>query len=92
MPKKTNFRKLVKKQIRRKARRAARNSGLSLGRYTAMLSGFPSQKIVKMRYVDRYQNTLNGAGYGLVQWRANGCFDPDVTGTGHQPLGYDQWS
>jgi hypothetical protein len=25
-------------------------------------------------------------------WRLNSLFDPDYSGTGHQPLGFDQWA
>jgi len=37
-----------------------------------------------------YDSTSSVVAYNC--YRANSCFDPDVTGVGHQPLGYDQWS
>jgi len=37
------------------------------------------------------QKPLDGGGASLVyQIRGNGMFDPDVTGAGHQPRGYDE--
>jgi hypothetical protein len=45
----------------------------------------------KMLYYE-YQITLTGAS-GILDthyFSANGIFDPDITGTGHQPIGFDQ--
>ncbi|WP_445775552.1 hypothetical protein [Shewanella sp.] len=55
-------------------------------------TGFPKTTCVKLRYCDTV--TINpGLGtVGYHSFRANSCFDPDYTGTGHQPLGFDQWS
>ena len=61
------------------------------GRLT--LSGFPDKKLVKLRYVD--SNVTLDAGAGLATshtFVCNSLFDPDFTFTGHQPMGYDQWS
>ncbi len=55
--------------------------------------GFPKQTTVKLRYITRLN--LSPASAGLTahhSFRANGPFDPDQTGIGHQPQGYDQWS
>jgi len=51
----------------------------------------PSRTRVPMTYVDVVD--LNGATGGLAhyEYAANGLFDPDITGGGHQPYGFDQW-
>lgn len=53
--------------------------------------GFPD----KLECVLRYNTTLKFTGVttGTAQvWRMNSLFDPDLTGTGHQPQQYDQLS
>lgn len=35
---------------------------------------------------------LSGAGIQTVVFRGNGMFDPDFSGVGQQPMGFDQWS
>jgi len=54
------------------------------------LPTFPSSVVRRLRYSDSI--TLNSAS-GVVSsyvLRANDLFDPDFTGTGHQPMGFDQ--
>lgn len=53
--------------------------------------GFPD----KLECVLRYNTTLKFSGVttGTAQvWRMNSLFDPDLTGTGHQPQQFDQLS
>lgn len=52
-------------------------------------------KRVKMRH--KYVTTLalNPGSSGSVAYHkfsANGMYDPDITGTGHQPMGFDQYA
>lgn len=52
----------------------------------------PDRLFVKLSYNDiKLLQSLAGSGVAHV-YRANSCFDPDFTGTGEQPVGYDQWS
>lgn len=57
----------------------------------SVIGGFPTKWIAKLKYSQHF--TLNpGAGLGAVQvFRANSCFDPDVTGIGHQPSNFDRF-
>ncbi len=51
----------------------------------------PDKKSVTLRYVS--QITLDPAASSMAHYlfRANDLFDPDFTGVGHQPMGFDQW-
>lgn len=74
-----------KKQLTRRHRRYKQPSYV-------FASGMPTTRLAKLRYVG--QPVFNSS-VGLIQtWKfsANGIFDPDITGTGHQPMGFDQWS
>lgn len=55
-------------------------------------TGLPKLLVVKHRYVSAPQTTaaLIVANADLFQFRANGMFDPDATGAGHQPLLFDE--
>lgn len=74
---------------RYRRRRKRRSNTLHIGR--SIMPGFPSSKSVKMRYVDSIQLNPGAASVANYQFRANSIFDPDLTGTGHQPLGHDEW-
>lgn len=52
--------------------------------------GFPPQSTtVKLRYIE--ENNLNVTTIPeYYTYSANGLFDPNITGVGHQPMGYDQ--
>lgn len=56
------------------------------------MPGFPANKIVKMRYVDRQSINPGVSTMGGWIYRANSINDPDYSGMGHQPLGHDEWS
>lgn len=50
----------------------------------------PDRKIATLRYVDHFLQNADTS-LTVTQWRANSLFDPDLTGVGHQPRGFDQW-
>lgn len=76
-----------RKAVRRKAGRIRRANKVirNLG------FGFPATKVVNMRYVAQVSLTSDTGTMGRYVFRANSCYDPDYTGTGSQPRGFDQW-
>lgn len=44
----------------------------------------------KFRYVDKITLNPVAGGSATYSYRANSLYDPDFTGTGHQPIGFDQ--
>lgn len=52
--------------------------------------GFPSELVTRLRYNDTIELTLGVSGVVGHTFRMNSLFDPDLTGTGHQPYYFDQ--
>jgi len=82
--KKKYGRPMRKRRPRRKIMRKRRT------RRKLPLTGMPKSNMVRLRYAQEFQ--LNaGVGTGDYKvFRANDLYDPDFTGTGHQPNGFDQ--
>ncbi len=79
--------KISQKKNKNKTRGLARSS-----RFNSFGRPIPSSADVTFKYVDRVTIDAGGSGaIGLYQFSCNGMYDPDITGTGHQPLGFDQW-
>lgn len=59
----------------------------------ALPSAFPQKKRVTLTYVENISNTpsVTGAANGTT-FRLNGPYDPNLTGAGHQPMAWDQWT
>lgn len=55
------------------------------------VAGFPEDLTVRLRY-NMFQpiSTSNTTGQAVYQFKMNSVYDPDQTGTGHQPLYRDQ--
>jgi hypothetical protein len=51
---------------------------------------FPARFKTHLRYCDSLSLSTGAGIAGNYVYSANGLFDPDITGTGHQPMGFDQ--
>lgn len=69
-------------------------AGLSFGDAGMVCSTMPVFGMTHrttITYVANFISITSGAGtLGGYVFSANGCFDPDITGTGGQPMGFDQ--
>lgn len=81
MPGKRN-RKPRRRQHKRRSTRL-----INLGR-----APIAKQALVSFRYCDTVAIDASTGVTATHVFRANSLFDPDFTGLGHQPLGFDQWS
>lgn len=83
-----------KPKLRTKSRAKARKKGATISKIDKLeigkSLGFPRTKTVMLKYVDHCR--LNGS-LGTIlfnDYGANSVYDPDITGSGHQPFGLDQ--
>lgn len=79
------------KRKRLPSRARAPSNALVIPRSVNFHSGMPKRIAVKLRYTDIF--TFDGTTVAARNtFRANSLFDPDYTGTGHQPYYFDQWA
>lgn len=74
-----------KRKYKRKPKRRRKSRLYSM----SSPAGVPTKKVVSMRYCS---NGTIASTSGILQvhvFSANNLYDPDVTGTGHQPMGHD---
>ena len=67
-------------------------AGLQVAVPRAVPNAWNDRFTVELDYVDQYRSELAfGTPYSQL-WRVTSIFDPDYTGTGHQPFGRDLWA
>jgi len=54
------------------------------------LAGQPLKKLVRFRYAEEISLNPGNLGPTVAVFSANGMYDPNVSGAGHQPMGFDQ--
>jgi len=59
--------------------------------FSGQAQGLPAQHMVQMRYCETINLTSTVGALASYEWSANDLFDPNITGAGHQPYGFDQW-
>jgi len=52
--------------------------------------GFPMRAQMVHKYVENVVLSSSSGGPAIYNWSCNGMYDPNITGTGHQPLYFDQ--
>lgn len=84
-------------RVKHTARRARRTSAVprepsrGLTQFSEGWTPLFAAKTSKMlRYSDNFSLTTTSGIVSSYVFAANGLFDPNVTGTGHQPMGFDQ--
>jgi len=82
------FRKRPRKLWRRV--RKSKNSRASRARLPGLI--VPDRAFTKMKYQERFVLDPGGGTVSTRSFRGNSVYDPDATGTGIQPTGFDQWS
>jgi hypothetical protein len=91
-PKTTNFSR--KLGVRKSSKKSRSPSGcvtvVPFGRET--FGGFPYTARTTLKYIESIGINPAAGALGKYIFRANSVYDPNSSGTGHQPLGYDQWS
>lgn len=55
-------------------------------------SGIPTTRRAKLRYVTNVSLIGTTGALASNLYRANSLFDPDFTGIGHQPMGFNSWA
>lgn len=74
----------------RKARKSIQKRKLQL--VNTALKPFAQKYITKLRYVETRALSTGTNGIAYYNWNLNSVYDPNQTGTGHQPYGFDQLS
>lgn len=78
----------------RKKKRRTKRKGPSLAVVPRIKGACPKSMIVHMKYNKQAIVNTTSLAYGYTLgwiWASNSIFDPDATGTGHQPRFHDQW-
>lgn len=94
MPRKNYRRRAgIKKnyQKRKRTYRKKRNLVVAIAPGNQQLP-LPNRMLVKMRYCQQLYLDASSSSASTWTFALNGLFDPDVTATGHQPMGFDQFS
>lgn len=60
--------------------------------YLNVWDPFPAKQVARMRYSESIAITPTTGAADVYTFAANGIYDPNVTGTGHQPYGHDTYA
>ncbi len=72
-----------------KAKKQMRGMAIPPLPVVSTLAGFPQEYKTTLRYKEAINLDPTAGQFKTYLYRANGLYDPNYTGTGHQPMGYD---
>ena len=77
----------------RKAKRNRRLAGKIRRKISTRLPRqlIPATQMIKLKYAEQISLNPGIGSIAAYTFSANGCYDPNVTSTGHQPMGFDQY-
>lgn len=87
MPYKRKFKSRRKKNYKRRGRKGP--SGTSVVNKRVVPNVFPNRLFCTMKYAESIQTSGGGLSYFKQQFNCNSIYDPNSTGTGHQPQYHD---
>lgn len=79
-----------KRSFKRRYRRNYRRKPVLLNSVNLGL-GFPKKLVATLKYHENLYITCTAGGVQNQQFKLNGLYDPNITGTGHQPMYFDQY-
>ncbi len=86
MPFKKKYAPKRRRNFRKKRRKKSMLSLFKTGQ------PFPRSYYTTLKYCTSVSLDASGVTSAVHTMSANGMYDPDITGTGHQPLGFDQFT
>lgn len=84
--KKRSYKSKSKTSYRRKRSNVVNRSNASVG------VGFPKKICTTLKYEEPIVLNCPSGTMGNYQFSLNGLYDPNITGTGHQPMYFDQYT
>lgn len=57
-----------------------------------MKTPWPTRTVTRLDYTDQFDVVCTSGVLSVYSFNSNSVYDPDQTGTGHQPLGFDQYA
>lgn len=83
---------MVYKRRRRKNYKRRKKYNRPYRKTINQATGVPDVLRTKLKYCEQYLIQSAALSYGAQIMSGNSAYDPDTTGVGHQPRGFDQWS
>lgn len=80
----------IERSMVRRAKRKPKAKSQDSRYWSLPLAGFPTSKIVRLRYVETVFMDASVIAPSVHAFSCNGMYDPNITGIGHQPRGFDQ--